>query len=486
MAHLNSKTTDGRLSFVKYVKENPKWNSEMEFSVEMGVTEMPIVKIEKNVPVETGVIVKQGEKIKILSREYKTLGKQRFALVKLISGSRVQGYLSLRAIRKPTSANVMQAEEMAIRDLESSIRKAKVPIDIVVKKTGDPGEFKVKEITNAAKVGGTPKADVALVNRYGTPVLWISHKKAGGASAFQQYSGVSKQAGASIHNHPEVQSFLKSVVDYIEGDHVDEKEINEAINLAQEIIYNSDNMEWPRIIKLPRDSKETLAELAELDDIELTKDMKQKEIKETIKEAKKKYPSMDEKEKRAYDKLIRDLGKPLDLKSITDDRRILQDEFMSRGWQKASNQIRNMFTMQYRDFIKNPELDKGDISAATGRLSIPVWREIKDPLLKRMAVYGPGVMANEYKYDANNVQLIGQGNPILRPTDSDATFSLSFSSHMTTNEDVDNLHEDYVPVLSATYRSGRGFVVGGKSYQGARVGISPSAMIKNRSSARQI
>lgn len=416
MAHLNSKTTDGRLSFVKYVKENPKWNSEMEFSVEIGVTEMPIVKIEKNVPVETGVVVKQGEKIKILSREHKTLGKQRFALVKLISGSRVQGYLSLRAIRKPTSANVMQAEEMAIRDLEASIRKAKVPIDIVVKKTGDPGEFKVKEITSASKVGGTPKADVVLVNRYGTPVLWISHKKEGGASAFQQYSGVSKQAGASIYNHPEVQSFLKSVVDYIEGDHADEKEINEAINLAQEM-----------------------------------------------------------------------MNKPLDLKRITDDRRILQDEFMSRGWQKASNQIRNMSTMQYRDFIKKPELDKGDISAATGRLSVPVWRDIKDPLLKRMAVYGPGVMTNKYKYDANNVQLIGQGNPILTPMDNmDATFSLSFSSHMTTNEDVGGLQENYVPVLSATYRSGRGFVVDGKSYHGARVGISPSAFIKNRSSARQI
>ena len=57
MAHLNSKTTDGTLSFEKYVSQNPKWHSGMEFIVENGVSKAPIVEIKENRPFDTKLTV---------------------------------------------------------------------------------------------------------------------------------------------------------------------------------------------------------------------------------------------------------------------------------------------------------------------------------------------------------------------------------------------------------------------------------------------
>jgi hypothetical protein len=335
MAHLNSKTTDGTLSFEKYVSKNPKWHSSMEFIVENGVTEAPIVEIKENRPFETKLTVKQGDKLYIPNQSYKTINNnKRFTKVKLISGG--VGYLELRFIRKPTSADVMKTELRAIRDLDNAIKSSKAPVTIIVNKTGGRGKYEVKDVVGARKIGGTPKADLALFNSRGNPVFWISHKKAGDASAFQQYSGISAQSGSSIYQHTECQNFMKSVSQFIEDD----------------------------------------------------------------------------------------------------------------------------------------------------KLSVPLWANIEDPTLRRMSIYGPDVVAG-IKFGQNNIQMIGQGNPILQPINEDE-FSLSFSSHVATNEDVSGLGGDYEPVFIATYRAGRGFTVGGKTYKGARLGIAPYAMVKNRKGIRKV
>ena len=335
MAHLNSKTTDGTLSFEKYVSKNPKWHSSMEFIVENGVTEAPIVEIKENRPFETKLTVKQGDKLYIPSKSYKTIkNNKRFTKVRLISGG--VGYLELRFIRKPSNADVMKTELRAIRDLDDAIKSADAPITIIVNKTGGGGKYEVKDVVGARKIGGTPKADLALFNSRGNPVFWISHKKAGDASAFQQYSGISAQSGASIYQHTECQRFMKSVSQFIEDD----------------------------------------------------------------------------------------------------------------------------------------------------KLNTPLWSSISDTTLRRMSIYGPDVVAG-IKFGQNNIQMIGQGNPTLQPISEDA-FTLSFSSHVSTNEDVSGLGGDYEPVFVATYRAGRGFTVGGKTYKGARLGIAPYAMVKNRKGIKQV
>ena len=337
MAHLGSKTTSGELSFDKYIKNNPKWNTRMKFFVENGVVNAPILEIKANLPTETGTTINQGTPIYIMSKSYKTIKKRKFVKIRVVGGEGLQGYFSIGFIRKPSSKNVMKSEERAIRDLDDMVRNIQVPMTIIVKKTGGRGEFKIKNITEARKIGGTPKADIALFDKYGNPVFWISHKKEGDASAFQQYSGVSAQSGATIYQHPESKEFMRGVVKFIEED----------------------------------------------------------------------------------------------------------------------------------------------------KLSQPLYRRINDSKLKRLAIYGPDVMVGSM-YGQNNVQLIGQGKPILTPIDDDDTFELTFSSHTATNEDENGLGGDYDPVFVATYRAGRGFTVDNTSYKGARLGIAPFAMIKNRQNVLEI
>jgi hypothetical protein len=386
-------------SFNKYIRNNPKWSSSMIFHIGKGVSNAPIMEIKENKPFDTGVAVNQNDAVRVLSKEFRKLGKNTYALVKTTSGNVIQGHLNISHIQNPLSSEIMQTKGVSIRSLDAALRNAKAPVDIIIDK------FTARGITGLRDVDMSFTADYMLVDAKGSPVFWFSIPPQGIAPFANQNKSITKSSGAFVYNHPEVQSFLKSVVDYIEGDPVDEKEINEAINLAQEIIHNSDN---------------------------------------------------------------------------TDDRRIFQDEFMSRGWQKASNQIRNMSTMQYRDFIKNPKLDKGDISAATGHLSVPVWRSIDDAKLKKLYVYGKDVEFRPSKYGPNNVQLIGMGNITIQPIDSmEATYEMSFSEQSSSNGNVDDIHADHDPVFLAVSASGAMFEVDGKMHYGAKISTESNSTAKN-------
>ena len=74
-------------------------------------------------------------------------------------------------------------------------------------------------IKSRAGVKADPKADIIIYRNaqdYLQPDnIFISHKKAGGPEAFQQYGGITEVAGMNIHNHPEVQEFLRQLIAFI-------------------------------------------------------------------------------------------------------------------------------------------------------------------------------------------------------------------------------------------------------------------------------
>lgn len=118
---------------------------------------------------------------------------------------------------KPKSRNVLAAEEEATNALIGLIKDA-------VEQTGSPitlmiGPYKIENVVGAGsnQIKGDPKADIALLNNIGKEVGFISHKKEGGATAFQQYGGISAGAGDKIHNHKLVIDFVKTLDAETEG-----------------------------------------------------------------------------------------------------------------------------------------------------------------------------------------------------------------------------------------------------------------------------
>ena len=226
MAHLGTKTSDGQLSFDKYVKDNPKWSSGMKFLVEHGSL-APIVDIKINKPIETDVVLTGGQEIHIMSQSYTILSRSKYVKIKIAGGSGTQGYLNIRYIRKPTSADVMKAETRAIQDLDKAIKRIQIPATIIVDRSSGSGQIIAHNIVEARKVGGVPKADFALHDKYGVPQMWISHKKEGDATAFQQYSGISEKSGTALYQHSEVKQFMRKVTQHLEGEYTNEKELRQ-------------------------------------------------------------------------------------------------------------------------------------------------------------------------------------------------------------------------------------------------------------------
>jgi hypothetical protein len=72
-----------------------------------------------------------------------------------------------------------------------------------------------KEIKDRAGLKSDPKADIILCKEREDPLgpgsIFLSHKKEGGARAFQQYGGISHIAGKFINRHEETQEFLGNV-----------------------------------------------------------------------------------------------------------------------------------------------------------------------------------------------------------------------------------------------------------------------------------
>mgnify|MGYP001765158640 CR=1 FL=1 len=220
MAVLSSKTTDGSDAFVKYVTKNPR-ALEIDFKIENGQTGV-LFEQNNNVLKEIRQLI-SGTPIKIISREDINIKGVRYAQV---SHNSTKGLVALSKIRKPTGGNGTAYESEVVDAFTKMFKSFGRPITIEI------GNSKYSDISYALKVerdikllGGAsrdPKADIILCREQNKPLapgsIFISHKKAGGPEAFQQYSGVSDKASPEIYSHPEVQYFLRSLLNVIEND----------------------------------------------------------------------------------------------------------------------------------------------------------------------------------------------------------------------------------------------------------------------------
>lgn len=216
MADLGSKATDGKLSFIKYVTDNKRF-SELDYEIEKGKN--TVVYTLKNKELVPGVLTfRAGTKLKILNKDLLEIGKMKVANVKI--GSTV-GYVPINTIRKPTPGNGTQYEDEVVEMINSYIMTNGGSVDFRLKgssQTYRDISYAVKVdsgIKSRAGVKGDPKADIILCKKLENPTgdgsIYISHKKEGGPEAFQQYGGLSEQAGAHIYNHKLVQEFLSEV-----------------------------------------------------------------------------------------------------------------------------------------------------------------------------------------------------------------------------------------------------------------------------------
>lgn len=223
MATLGQKATDGRLSFIKYVVENKRF-SEIEFVIEKGKSTAVFKK--KGTGLNAGTKeYKQGTKLHITEAKMHNISGMNLAAVKIGNET---GFIPINVIRKPTSGNGTMYEDEVVDGINAYILGAGGKIDIKIKgdkKTYKDIGFAIKvdtQIKQKAGVRGDPKADIILCKDKKNPLsagsIYISHKKEGGPEAFQQYGGLSEQAGPQISQHKLVQKFLAKVANVI-GDH---------------------------------------------------------------------------------------------------------------------------------------------------------------------------------------------------------------------------------------------------------------------------
>ncbi len=111
------------------------------------------------------------------------------------------------------------------------------------------------------------------------------------------------------------------------------------------------------------------------------------------------------------------------------------------------------------------------------KLIYPLMVSIKDPKLKKYAIFGIDYGSKEFGVD--NVNLLAQGNPILE-VDKIGIVMLKFSEHMALSGNISMFTGQYEPVLGATFKSGRGFYYNGRKFTGARLGVFPRSYFKYR------
>lgn len=215
MATLSGKTTSGAPAWDKYVKNNPQWN-ELELAIENKMDSPMLDTQGKKIVAQ----LKAGDKFTLRAKTTKTMSGKVYAQVRYNSKS---GLIPINKIRKPTTTDVLAEEAIALDNLHAkicSIVKKVGPFELVIK--GDPKRKVYKNINGTRNVtekflGREAKSDFNVTSTSGD-AIYISHKKAGGANAFQQYGGISKQAGEKIQTHPEVESFLRAVAQNITQD----------------------------------------------------------------------------------------------------------------------------------------------------------------------------------------------------------------------------------------------------------------------------
>ncbi len=198
----------------RLIEDNPEWKS-----IRLTLLKDTLM-YDKSSKEKIECTCRKGTLVKIQSPKLSQCGpnkKSKCVLAKI--GQSGPGYVMVSHILKPDiktrTTDTKKAERAAMKQLDK-ILKEKVkclgeatictPIGNIV------GACGVEELK------GTPKADFAIVDKKGKEIFWISHKKTGGAKAFQQYGGVSKSAGRKISTHEQTQEFLRQTSAYVDED----------------------------------------------------------------------------------------------------------------------------------------------------------------------------------------------------------------------------------------------------------------------------
>lgn len=220
MAVLSQKATDGRLSFVKYVTDNKRY-AEVEFSFDKGLSS-PLYTVKGSGYEASKKVYSETTKFSITDTKLYDQTGLKLAKVKLIPAGTV-GFFPISKIRKPTAVNATAYEDEVVDAINAFILDNGGTIDIKLgSKTYKKMSYAIKVdagLKREGNVRGDPKADIIVCVDNKNPLakssIYISHKKEGGPEAFQQYGGLSTQAGEEIYNHKATQAFLKNVSELI-------------------------------------------------------------------------------------------------------------------------------------------------------------------------------------------------------------------------------------------------------------------------------
>lgn len=221
MASLGSKTTSGELAWDKYVSKNNNW-SDLNLTIENDTELLE----KKGNELKKVLSISKGDSIKLKSKIYTTFKTRKYAQIIV---NRKTGLVNINDIRKPTAFKPTGYEEEVVNMINNFIKKNNnMPIDLKLKGDnkvykGISGAIQVdKDIKRKGGVTSDPKTDIILYQKktdlFAQNNIFISHKKAGGPEAFQQYGGLTEAAGQRIHNHTETKKFLKQVTEYIKND----------------------------------------------------------------------------------------------------------------------------------------------------------------------------------------------------------------------------------------------------------------------------
>jgi hypothetical protein len=220
MATLSGKTTSGELSFTKYVT-NFKSYADTMYEIEKGMSGQLLIK-SGNKYIESDVLP-AGSQFNITNTDIVKIGLIDYAAIKY---KNVKGFVPIAKIRKPTGGNGTAYEDEVVDALNEIFKQLKRPIDIVVGTKTYKGMTAAVKVDSALKKAGgassDPKADIIICkdkkNPLGADSIYISHKKAGGPEAFQQYGGLTDAAGPAIAGNKEVLAFLEQTSRYVKKD----------------------------------------------------------------------------------------------------------------------------------------------------------------------------------------------------------------------------------------------------------------------------
>lgn len=210
-ANLYQPSEGGGRKWDKY-KNNPKLKK-VDFEIEKGVGETAVFDDAGN-PVAT---VSPGDRLHILSNKeqhFPSFPARSAPAVKVRTATGQEGWVQLSKIRNPFNKSTTAVEDLVhgtIRTKFSKIVETEGPFTLYI-----DGKHKMENVVDIIQPNGDPKADFVVLNDKKQGVGFISHKKAGGAKAFQQYGSLSPRgSGLGQHGSPkmikEVDKFIQDL-----------------------------------------------------------------------------------------------------------------------------------------------------------------------------------------------------------------------------------------------------------------------------------